>query len=107
MQTMYYKTSNFIRHTGSVIDLTELRRRQAAAAQRDSLARRRDPLYEEPEAETAGAEEPGFQPVVLAMSPGQRRRARRDRRSWTLDACASLAVVLMTLVFVLRVMLFA
>ena len=39
MQTIYYKTSNFIRHSGNVIDLTELRRRQAAAAQRDSLAR--------------------------------------------------------------------
>ena len=106
MRTMYDKTSNFIQRTGTLIDLAEVRRRQAPT-QRDSLARRRDPLYEEPEAETAGAEEPGFQPVVLAMSPGQRRRARRDRRSWTLDACASLAVVLMTLVFVLRVMLFA
>ena len=98
MQTMYYKTSNFIQHTGNIIDLTELRRRQAAA-QRDSLAR-------QPEVEAyLPEEEPGFRPVVLTLSPEERRRARRQRRAWTLDACASLAVVLMTLVFALRVML--
>ena len=100
MQTMYYQTSSFIQHTGNVIDLTELRRRQAAA-QRDSLARQPEAVYipEEPQ------EEPGFRPVVLTMSKAQRRRARRERRAWTLDACASLAVVLVTLVFALRVML--
>ena len=104
MRISYHTTSSFIRHTGNLVDLGEYRGK-LEQVQRDSLARRRDPLYEEPEAETAGAEEPGFQPVVLAMSPGQRRRARRDRRSWTLDACASLAVVLMTLLFALRVLL--
>ena len=31
-------------------------------------------------------------------------QARRERRAWTLDTCASLAVVFMTLVFALRVM---
>ena len=61
MQTMYYKTSNFIQHTGNIIDLTELRRRQAAA-QRDSLAR-------QPEVEAyLPEEEPGFRPVVLTLS---------------------------------------
>lgn len=98
MQTMYYKTSNFIQHTGNIIDLTELRRRQAAA-QRDSLAR-------QPEVEAyLPEEEPGFRPVVLTLSPEERRRTRRERRAWRLDAYASLAVVLMTLVFALRVML--
>ena len=98
MQTMYYKTSNFIQHTGNVVDLNEFRRRQAAAAQRDSLARQPEELewYEE---------EPGFRPVVLTMTRQQRRRARRERRAWTLDACASLAVVVMTALFVLRIML--
>ena len=100
MQTMYYKTSNFIRHTGSVIDLTELRRRQAAAAQRDSLARQPELFLGE-----EVTEEPAFRPVVLTMSRPQRRRARRERQAWRLDACASLAVVVMTLVFALRVML--
>lgn len=100
MQTMYYKTSNFIQHTGNIIDLTELRRRQAAA-QRDCLARQPEVLC--PPEETP--EEPAFRPVVLTMSEPQRRRARRARRAWMLDACASLSVVLMTLFFILRVML--
>jgi len=96
---MYGQTSNFIRHTGNIIDLDELRRRQALT-QRDSLARQPEAL--------CGAEEPeeaGFRPVVLTLTRSQRRRARRDRRAWTLDACASLAVVVMTLAFALRVML--
>ena len=103
MQTMYYKTSNFIRHSGKVIDLTELRRRQALA-QHDSLARQPEDVDLSPEPEIR-EEEPAFRPVVLTLSRGQRRRARRTRRAWMLDACASLAVVLMTLGFVLRVML--
>ena len=104
MRIIHHQTSNLMEGRGNVVDLGEFRRR-LAATQRDSLARRREPLYETLEAEADGAEEPGFQPVVLTMSPGQRRRVRRERRSWTLDACASLAVVLMTLVFVMRVML--
>lgn len=95
MQTIYYKTSNFIQYTGNIIDLTELRRRQAAA-QRDSLAR-------QPEVEAyLPEEEPGFRPVVLTLSPEERRRARRERRAWRLDACASAAVIVMTLAFLLR-----
>lgn len=96
MQIMYYKTSNFIEHSGNIIDLDELRRRQTAA-QRDSLAR-------QPEA--AGLpEEPGFRPVVLTMSRAQRRRAGWERRAWRLDACASLAVILMTAAFLLQMVL--
>lgn len=100
MQTVYYKTSNFIQHTGNVIDLTELRRRRDLAM-RDSLARQPEAVYfrEEPE------EEPAFRPVVLTMSRAQRRRARQERHAWTLDACASLAVILMTAVFLLRMAL--
>lgn len=100
MQTMYYKTSNFIQHTGNVIDLTELRRRQAAAVQRDSLARRPEAVYVPEE-----AVEPGFRPVVLTMSRARRRRARRERRAWTLDAYASVAVILMTAAFLLQMVL--
>ena len=95
MQTIYYKTSNFIQYTGNIFDLTELRRRQAAA-QRDSLAR-------QPEVEAyLPEEEPGFRPVVLTLSPEERRRARRERQAWRLDACASAAVIVMTLAFLLR-----
>ena len=98
MQTTYYKTSSFIRHTGNIIDLTELRRKRELA-QRDSLARQpdADPWYLK--------EEPAFRPVVVALSPEERRRVRRERRAWQLDACASLAVILMTAVFVLHMVL--
>ena len=99
MQTMYYKTSNFIEHSGNVIDLEELRRRQMAA-QRDSLARQPEAAYISEE-----RSEPGFRPVVLTMSRAQRRRAGWERRAWRLDACASLAVILMTAAFLLRMAL--
>ena len=36
MQTLYYNTKNYIRHTGNVIDLTEYRRRLAALERPDS-----------------------------------------------------------------------
>jgi len=98
MQTMYYKTSSFIQHTGNIIDLGELRRRQVLA-QHDSLAR-------QPEEERyAPEEEPAFRPVVLTTTPAQRRRARRERQAWRLDVCASLSVIFVTLVFALLVIL--
>ena len=100
MQTIYYKTSHFISHTGNLVDLEDYRAK-LEQVQRDSLARSRESLYEEP----GEAAEADFRPVVLTLSPRQRRRAGWERRSWALDACASLAVVLMTLVFLLRVML--
>lgn len=99
MQTMYYKTSNFIQHSGNMIDLAELRRRQAAA-QQDSLARQPEAVYIPEE-----RSEPGFRPVVLTMSRAQRRRARRERRAWTLDAYASVAVILMTAAFLIQMVL--
>ena len=102
MQTVYYKTSNFIQHTGNIVDLNELRRKQAAA-QRDSLARQPETPFWSPEPETP--EEPAFRPVVLTMSRAQRRRAGWERRAWRLDACASLAVILMTAAFLLRMAL--
>lgn len=103
MQTMYYKTSNFIQHQGNVVDLEEFRRR-TAAAQRDSLARRmEEDLWQEEPAEWE-PEESGFRPVVLTLDKKTRRRLGRERRAWLLDIWASAAVMLMTLVFVLRVM---
>lgn len=93
MQTVYYKTSNFIQHNGNMVDLDEFRRR-LDLAQRDSLARQPEECAE-----------PAFRPVVLTMSREERRRARRERRAWVLDACASLSVVFMTLAFVLWIVL--
>lgn len=97
MQTMYYKTSSFIRHSGNIIDLGELRRQQALA-QRDSLAR-------QPEPERGAPEGPAFRPVVLSLSQEERRRARRERQAWRLDLCASLSVIVMTAAFLLRMAL--
>lgn len=99
MQIMYYKTSNFIEHSGNIIDLDELRRRRTAA-QRDSLARQPEAAYIPEE-----QEEPGFRPVVLTMSRAQRRRAWQERRAWRLDVCASVAVILMTAAFLLQMIL--
>lgn len=102
MKTVYYKTSNFIAHTGNIVDLNELRRKQAAA-QRDSLARQPEAVCIPEEAEHW--EEPAFRPVVLTMSKAQRRRAGWERRAWVLDACASAAIILMTAAFLLQMVL--
>ena len=45
MQTIYYTTTNFIRHTDNVVDLSEYRRKMALA-QEGSLAPRRAPVAE-------------------------------------------------------------
>lgn len=95
MKTMYYRTSSYIQHTGNIIDLNELRRRQALA-QQDSLAR---------QPEQAAWEESTFHPVVLIATPKARRHARQERCAWRLDAGASLAVIVMTVAFLLRMLL--
>jgi len=98
MQTIYYSTSNFIRHTGNLVDLNEFRRKQALA-QQDSLARQLD----------RPQPEPAFQPRIVTIQPQAqtasrpRRKHRRDRLTWILDACASVGVVAMTLTFMLQV----
>lgn len=97
MQTMYHPISDHVQPAGEIVDLEELRRRRAQA-QRDSLARR-------PESAPERTEERFFHPVVLTTTREDRRRAQREQRSWTLDVCASLAVVFMTLVFALRILM--
>ena len=85
MQTMYYTTSNFVRHTGNVVDLNEYRRELAAAQYRQ----------EEPEEENAPAE----------VLPRPRRSGeRRERRGMLLDMCASMGVLVMTITFTLYVL---
>ena len=91
MRTVYKRASN-------IIDLAELRRRRVLA-QRDSLARR-------PGEESWNPEEGSdFCPVILTASREERRRARRERYAWSLDICASLAVIGMTAVFALRILI--
>ena len=50
MQTLYYTTENFIRHTGNVVDLTEYRRRLARTQQEQGGSGRRGPCNHPPPA---------------------------------------------------------
>lgn len=81
MQTMYYTTRNFIRHTDNVVDLTEYRRRLARARQEQSL----DFAVDCDDA-----------PVQTAAAP--------RRGSLLLENCASFGVIVMTLVFTAQVL---
>ena len=72
MQTMYYKTSSFIQHTGNVVDLEEYRRKAALARESSSL--QQDSLARQPQA-ALWPEEPAFQPVVLSSTPEERPAA--------------------------------
>lgn len=88
MQTLYYTTGNFIRHTGNVVDLTEYRRRLAQVQQEPEEAEENLVLL----------------PRESAPSPRRTRARRARRRALFLDACASMGVVVMTLTFTLRVL---
>lgn len=95
MQTIYYTTSNYIRHTGNLVDLTEYRRRRTLV-QEGSLAPQLEPE------EKAAPQRPALT-ALPAVRP--RRSTRRERSAWVLDACASLGVVVMTLAFTLQLLL--
>ncbi len=84
MQTTYYTTGNFIRHAGNVVDLNEYRRRLAQVDETPALP-----------------EEP-----MCAQSSVQRpRRKRRLCLSGLFDACASLAIIGMTVTVVVQFVL--
>ena len=90
MQTVYVTTSNFIRHTGNVVDLTQYRRRLAGA---DSASVR-------PFCPPENAEAP--------LSSLRRARAAGGRRvcpGMLSDLCASAAIVVMTAVAVVQFLL--
>ena len=92
MQTVYYQTSNFIRHTDNVVDLNEYRRKMALA-QEGSLA---------PKPQVQDFEEEWEQPVLREITP--RRSRQREKRAMVLDLCASLSVVIMTLTFTIQLL---
>ena len=94
MQTIYYTTTNFVRHTGNVVDLGEYRRK-LALAQEGNLA---------PQPQAQEMEESPALHLVTEAPRRSRRTERADRRAWTLDICASMGVLLMTLTFTLRVL---
>ena len=86
MQTLYYTTNNFIRHTGNVVDLCEYRRRLALARQEQQ-----DWLEEEE--------------APQAVQPRPRRSAgRRQRRAMLLDMLASMGILVMTVTFTVYVL---
>lgn len=94
MQTIYTTTTHFIRHQGNLVDLDEFRRKLSLAWE-GSLAPQ---LEERPR--------PAAEPPALTVLPAapRRRRSRRARLSWALDAGASLGVILMTVSFALQVL---
>ncbi len=93
MQTVYYATSHFIRHEDNLVDLCEFRRK-LALAQEGSLA---------PKLEQTHPQTPVQKPELTVLSTTKRKRHRiPNYAAWTLDACASLGVIVMTLSFALK-----
>ena len=82
MQTMYYTTRNFIRHTDNVVDLTEYRRRMERARQEQSF---------------------DFE-VEYENEPAVQAAAAPRRSSLLLEHCASLGIIVMTLAFTVQVL---
>ena len=94
MQTVYYTTSHFIRHTGNVVDLAEYRRKLAQAE--GSLAPA--PAQEEPVIRLV--------PHLTEVDRPRQERAPRRLPRLSLDGWASVGVLVMTLTFTLRVLMF-
>ena len=91
MQTLYYTTNNFVRHTDNLVDLSEYRRKLAAAQEQ----RLRWQEWEEQEEEEE----------VEQFHPRPRRSAtRQERRAALLDMWASMGILVMTVTFTLHVL---
>ena len=78
MQTIYFTTSNFIRHEGNLVDLTEYRRKLALAQGRA------EPEEEEP---------------AVAPRPRTNHRRKSILPGMVLDYAASLALIITALSF--------
>ena len=78
MQTIYFTTTNFIRHEGNVVDLTEYRRKLALAQ---------------------GPAEPVEEEPVFTPRPRTNHRRRRAVSHMALDYAASLALIITALSF--------
>ena len=83
MQTIYVTTSNFIRHEGNLVDLTEYRRKLALAQGRD-----------EPEAHE----------TPRAARTRTVRRRKRVLSALTLDYAASVALIVTALSFAVKIL---
>ena len=90
MQTLYYTTNNFVRHTDNIVDLSEYRRKLSAVQAQWAW---QDEVEEVEEVEAS------------AFQPRPRRSARRqERRAALLDMWASMGMLIMTLTFTLHVL---
>lgn len=83
MQTVYFTTSNFIRHEGNLVDLTEYRRKLAQA---------------QGKAEPVVEEEPAFVP---RQRTNHRRKGVLSRMA--LDYAASIALIITALSFAISI----
>lgn len=98
MQTVYYTTRNFIRSTGNVVDLAEYRRKLAQAE--GSLA----PVPQHAEHTEPSVVRPF--PRLVESAPAEEPRKVRFLPRLSLDSLASIGVLLMTLTFTLRILVF-
>ena len=92
MQTIYFETPNFIRHTGNLVDLTEYRRKLALAQET------RESVVEELSVE----EEPEYIPAPRKSA--RRRRTRAQLTGMLLDWAASAALIVVALSFTLKIL---
>lgn len=86
MQTLYYETCNFIEHQGNVIDLSAYRKKLAAG--QASLS--------------AQAVAPPCAPPAPRRTHTRRAGRRWRRLFWAADICASAALVVLTISFVVQ-----
>ena len=101
MQTLYYSTSNWIRHTDNIVDLEQYRRKLSQAedhqpAEGPELIVLPQPYHPLP---ALGPELMFLPPPSPHPTP---RLNRLRRRALLLDAWASMGVLVMTLTFALR-----
>lgn len=83
MQTIYFTTSNFIRHEGNLVDLTEYRRKLARAQAQP------EPEEEEP---------------VRPVRARTVHRRRGFRPGMMLDCAASVALIVTALTFAAKIL---
>ena len=92
MQTVYYTTTNFIRHEGNLVDLCEFRRKLSLSQQEQAHAHQA----------VSQISSPRKAPLTLLPTGKGRCFALGKWALWVLDLCASLGVIVMTCSFALK-----
>lgn len=97
MQTIYYETNNFIRHEGNLVDLGAYRQKLAAVSGGGwDMAARAPAVYEVEQAPSPAPVLALVPPVSEAQVRSRHRRRRVRGFALALDACATLAIVVLT-----------